>query len=145
MTLGPDWAFETGNLGRLTRRVPASRVVTAIPARTRRAKRPKPPKEPRTPPVVEMLRKALERRQELDSRAVANQADIARREGLTRARVTQIMGMLRLAPEIRDHILSMPETIRRPMITERALRPIAQLDNPIAQLADFKGMLEEVR
>jgi len=58
VTLGPDWAFETGGLGSLTRRVPADQVVTAVPERVRN-RRPKEPKEPRTPPVVETLRKAL--------------------------------------------------------------------------------------
>jgi hypothetical protein len=57
IALGPKGAFENGNVGTLTRRVPADRVVCAVPPR--RGK-PKPPKEPRTPRVVELLRKALE-------------------------------------------------------------------------------------
>ncbi|MGZ8440649.1 MAG: hypothetical protein ACXWWV_01750 [Candidatus Deferrimicrobiaceae bacterium] len=40
--------------------------------------------------------------------------DIARREGITRARVTQVMGMLRLPSEIREKILAMPDGIHRP-------------------------------
>jgi hypothetical protein len=36
------------------------------------------------------------------------------------------MGLLRLAPEIQEHVLSLPDMVRRPAITERALRPIAQ-------------------
>jgi hypothetical protein len=38
----------------------------------------------------------------------SSKAEIARSENLTRARVTQVMALLRLAPEIHDHILSMP-------------------------------------
>jgi hypothetical protein len=64
----------------------------------------------------------------LESGEVSNQAEIARRERITRARVTQVTGLLRLAPEIRRLVLSLPDMIRRPAITERALRPIAQLD-----------------
>jgi hypothetical protein len=75
---------------------------------------------------------------------VSNQADIARREGMTRARVTQIMRLLRLAPEIREHILSMPDVVRRPTLTERALRPIAQLENPADQKARFQDLIEQV-
>src|SRR3989338_6766878 len=45
---------ENGNSGTLTRRVPADRVVSAIPPP--RGK-PKPPQVPRTPRVVEFLRK----------------------------------------------------------------------------------------
>ncbi|MCD6405208.1 MAG: hypothetical protein J7M19_05240 [Planctomycetes bacterium] len=124
MTLGPDWAFETGNLGRLTRRVPASHVVNAVPERTRRAKRKRPPKEPKVPSVVQTLRKALEWRRQLDAGEVATQADIARREGVTRARVTQVLMLLRLAPEIQEHILNLPKSVGRSPITERRLRSL---------------------
>jgi hypothetical protein len=33
-----------------------------------------------------------------------------------------------LAPEIQQHVLSLPDMVRRPAITERAIRPIAQLE-----------------
>ena len=72
-----------------------------------------------------------------------NQADIARREGVSRVRVTQIMGMLRLAPEIQQHVLSMPEMLRWPVITERALRSIARLENIIDQKARFQKLIAE--
>jgi len=36
---------------------------------------------------------------------IPDQAEIARQEGLSRARVTEIMSLLCLAPEIQDHIL----------------------------------------
>ena len=125
IALGPKGAFENGNIGTLTRRVPADQVVSAVPPR--RGK-PKPPKEPRTPRVVELLRNAIEWRVLLESGQVPNQAEIARGERITRARVTQVLGMLRLAPEIQERILSMPDMARRPAITERALRSITQLD-----------------
>jgi hypothetical protein len=138
IALGPKGAFENGNVGRLTRRVPADRVVCAVPPR--RGK-PQPPREPRTPRVVELLRKALEWQALLASGEVLNQAAIARREGITRARVTQVMGLLRLAPEIQQHILSLPDAVRRPAITERALRPIAQIGNPVQQIASFQSLV----
>jgi hypothetical protein len=65
---GPKGAFEKGNIGALTRRVPTGRVV--------------------------------------------------------RARVTQVMGLLRLAPEIRQSILAIPATACRPEISERGVNPI---------------------
>ena len=124
-------------MGRLTRRVPADQVISAIPPP--RGK-PKPPKAPRTPRVVELLRKAIEWHALLESGEASNQADIARREGITRARVTQVMGMLRLAPQIQQHVLSMRDMARRPAITERALRPIAQIDSPKEQLQAFQAL-----
>jgi len=66
--------------------------------------------------VVDLLRKAIEWQALLESGKIANQTDIARREGITRARVTQVMGMLRLAPEIQEHVLSMPDAASRPLI-----------------------------
>ena len=125
IALGPKGAFESGNIGSLKRRVPAEQVVSAVP---RPRGKPKPPREPRTPRVVELLRKALEWQALLESGEASSQAEVARREGLTRARVTQVIGMLRLAPEIQEHILSMPEMIGRPAISERALRSITMLD-----------------
>lgn len=137
IALGPKGAFENGNVGRLTRRVPANQVVSAIPPRRGM---PKPPKEPKTPRVVELLRKALEWQALLASGEASNQAAIARREGITRARVTHVMGLLRLAPEIQQHVLSLPDMVRRPAITERALRPIAQMETLRAQLEAFEQL-----
>lgn len=142
IALGPKGSFENGNVGAVTRRVAAERVVSTV-TRPRRA--PKPPMEPRTPRVVELLRQAIEWQALLESGEAANQAEIARREGTTRARVTQVMGMLRLAPEIREHILALPAAVRRPAITERALRPIAQFESPRAQLLQFNALVREDR
>jgi hypothetical protein len=121
IALGPKGAFENGNFGALTRQVLLDKGISGMPPR--RAK-PKTPREPKTPRVVEFLRKAIAWQSLLESGKIASQADIARQEGLTRARVTQVMGMLRLAPEIQEQILSLPDTVRRPRVTERTLRPI---------------------
>ncbi len=139
IALGPKGAFENGNIGTLTRRVRSDRIVSAVPPP--RGK-PKPPKEPRTPRVAELMRKAIEWRGLLDASEAPNQADIARREGLTRARVTQVLGLLRLAAEIQEHILSMPEMVGRPVVSERALRPIAQIEDKRQQMAEFQQLLE---
>lgn len=139
IALGPKGAFENGNVGTLTRRVAAARVINALPPRVRNRK---PPKAPRTPRVVELLRKAMDWQALLESGEVPNQAEIARREGITRARGTQVMGMLQLAPEIQQHILSMPDAVRRPVITERALRPIAQLERASDQKAMFQELVQ---
>ena len=139
IALGPRGAFEHGNIGTLTRRVPAARVVSAVP---RCLGKPKPRKTPRTPRVVELLRKAIEWQGLLESGGAASQAGIARREGVTRARVTQVMGMLRLVPEIQQHVLSLPDMVRRPAITERALRPIAKMEKRKEQLAAFSKLVD---
>jgi hypothetical protein len=131
VALGPNPTFQSNWVGTVTRRVLPGQVVNAVPLSRRKAR---PPKRAR---IVETLRKAIEWRCQLDAGEVPNQAAIARREGLTRARVTQIMGLLRLAPEIRETILSVPETAGRQTLTERAVRPIAQLRDGGAQRAKF--------
>jgi hypothetical protein len=92
---------------------------------------------------VELLRKAIEWQALLASGEAPNQAAIARREGITRARVTHVMGLLRLAPEIQQHVLSLPDMARQPVITERALRPIAQMADRTAQRSAFAALLED--
>jgi len=72
---------------------------------------------------------------------VADQAGIARRENITRARVTQILKLLNLASEIQKHILSMRETFQRPVITERSLRPITRLEDKEEQLSAFSAII----
>ena len=140
IALRPKGAFESGNIGTRTRRVATGRVVSAVPPPRGKPKRPKEPKAAR---VTELLRKAIEWRRLLDAGEVSCQADIARQEGLTRARVTQVMGMLRLAPDIQEHILSMPETVGRPAITERALRSITMFEDEHQQLQAFADILSK--
>ena len=134
IALGPKGAFQTGIVGALKRRVGPDQTVNALSAKARNRK---PPKAPQTPKVVELLRTAQEWRRQLDAGDVPNQAEIARREGITRARVTQIMALTRLAPAIQDHVLSLPAMSYRSVFTERALRPIAQLASRADQEARF--------
>jgi hypothetical protein len=138
VTLGPEPAFKKGNLGTLTRRVATDQVVSALPEP--RGK-PKPPRKPKTPRVAELLRTAMEWQHQLEAGEVKTRAEIALRDGITRARMTQIRALLRLAPEIQKHILDMPESVGRPVISERAVRPIARIDNPDKQLARFQNLL----
>ncbi|HRQ76171.1 MAG TPA: hypothetical protein PK098_09665 [Phycisphaerales bacterium] len=61
---------------------------------------------------------------------VDDYADIARLGHVSRARVTQIMNLLNLAPDIQEAILFLPRTVSgRDPITERDIRPIvAEMD-----------------
>ena len=106
-----------------------------------RRRKPKPPRKPRTPRVVELLRKALEWKALIESGEAANQADIARRERISRARVTQVMRLLRLAPEIQQHVLAIPDMVHKPEITEHVLRPITQIEDLNNQRMTFQELL----
>lgn len=138
IALGPKGAFENGNIGALRLREPPDQVLSAVPPGQGD---PKQPRVPKTPRVVELLRKAIEWEDLLESGKIASQAEIARQEGLIRARVTQIMGMLRLAPEIREQILAMHDSSRRPQITERVLRQIGVITPYRDQLREFHKFL----
>jgi hypothetical protein len=140
IALGPKGAFQNGNISTLTRHVPSDRVINALPPKVRDRK---PPKAPRTPRVVELLHKALEWKTLLESGQIHNQAAIARREGITRARVTQVMCLLRLAPDIQQHVLSMPDMLLRPAITERVLRPIARVADLGEQASLFERLIRQ--
>lgn len=54
------------------------------------------------------------------------------------------MNLLRLALEIQQQVLSLPDMFRRPPITERSLRPIAQLENATDQKAKFQELVSQV-
>ena len=57
---------------------------------------------------------------------VEDYADLARLAGVTRARITQIMNLLHLAPDIQEALLDLPRTVEgRDPYHERDIRPIA--------------------
>lgn len=56
---------------------------------------------------------------------MADQAELARLGHVTRARLTKIMNLLNLAPDIQGAVLFLPPTENgRDAVTERDLRPI---------------------
>jgi hypothetical protein len=71
-------------------------------------------------------------------------ADIAKRIGVTRARVSQIMGLLRLPPAILETLL-LADPTHCPQLTERQLRPAAASSQPHQQLALYEGLLSSAQ
>ena len=55
---------------------------------------------------------------------IQNQADAARKLGLTRARLTQILEMTNLAPDLQEEILFLEAIDGREPLSERALRGV---------------------
>lgn len=138
ITLGSKGAFEKGNVGVVKRLVLADGVVNALPLHL---SKPKPQKISKTPKAAELLKKAMEWKKLLESGEGVTQADIARSEGLSRARVTQIMDLLNLAPEILKQILSMLKSTRKHKVTERSLRPITLTGDHREQVRAFREVL----
>jgi DNA-binding transcriptional regulator YdaS (Cro superfamily) len=59
---------------------------------------------------------------------VADRAALARELGLTRARISQLLALLLLAPDIQEAILFAEAIDGREPISMRALRPLTTLD-----------------
>jgi hypothetical protein len=49
--------------------------------------------------------------------------------------------MIRLTPQIQEHVLSLPEMSRRTMVTERALRSISRIADPRDQMKHFVALI----
>ena len=60
----------------------------------------------------------------IDRGEFADYAEVARHHQLTRARLTQIMNLLLLAPDIQKQILSMEAEVGREPISDRDLRMV---------------------
>ena len=80
----------------------------------------------RVPRVARLMALAIRFERLVREGVVKDYADLARLGHVTRARVTQIMNLLNLAPDIQEMILFLPRTAEgRSPISERHLRPIA--------------------
>jgi len=81
--------------------------------------------EGRLPRVTRLMALAIKIEGLIASGAIADQAEAARLGHVSRARMTQIMNLLLLAPDIREAILNLSPTVRgRDTIVETHLRPI---------------------
>ncbi len=87
------------------------------------------PVEPGNVPRVSRLMALAVKFDDMIQRGEADDyASIARLGFVTRARMTQIMALLNLAPDIQEQLLFLPRTVRgRDPITERDLRPFTRV------------------
>lgn len=91
------------------------------------------------PRVTRLMALAIRFDQLIRDGEVADYADIARLGHVTRARVTQIMNLLHLAPDIQEAILNLPRVERgHDPLTERDLRPIAAIVDWRKQRVEWK-------
>jgi transposase len=75
------------------------------------------------------LHRARQYRQQLEEKVFGTQAEIARREGVSRARMSQVMMLLRLDEALQQEVLSGSYGV----IADRTLRSIAKLRSKAAQ------------
>lgn len=80
----------------------------------------------RIPRVARLMALAIRFDQLIREGVVTDQAELARLGHVSRGRVTQIMDLLTLAPEVQEALLFLPVAIRgRQVVTERSLRTIS--------------------
>ncbi len=83
------------------------------------------PPEGRTPHISKLMALAIKFERLLMTGAVRNQTDLARAGHVTSARVSQIMNLNHLAPDIQEAILFLPRVTQgRCKISEQLLRPL---------------------
>ena len=75
--------------------------------------------------VAQQLALAHHLQAAIDRGAIADRADVARKLGLTRARVTQLLDLLLLAPDLQAAVLAMEAVDGAEPMAERTLRAVA--------------------
>jgi hypothetical protein len=107
----------------------------------RRAHRPMPGRVPR---LVRLLALAHKFEELVRQGTIADYATLARLGQVSRARVTQIMNLLQLAPDIQEQILFLPPTLQgRDPLFLRQLQPIAQALDWQRQRALWRKLLAD--
>src|SRR5688572_6482537 len=88
----------------------------------------------RVPRVARLMALAIRFDQMIRDGVVADQAELARLGHVTRARLTQVMNLLALAPDIQEAILLLdPTSHGRDRICERDLRSISKVTDWLKQ------------
>ena len=85
---------------------------------------------------------AKEWRKALDNDEYESSANLARHLKVSRARVTQILNLLKLAPEVIERISSLGDPITSQVVAEKRLRPLLALTYA-QQKARIEIMLSE--
>jgi len=103
------------------------------------------PQPGRVPRIARLMALAIRFERLIRDGQVADYAEVARLGHVTRARVTQIMNLLHLAPDIQETILFLPpiETGRDPVCL-RMLQPIAVIPDWRKQREGWRQVLRQV-
>lgn len=119
--------------------------------RTRKVLREGPKPEPpqptpvgRVPRISKLMALAIRFDRLIKDGEIADQAELARLGQVSRARMTQIMNLLQLAPDIQEAILFLPRTVNgRDPIREIMVRPIAAVPDWRKQRRLWRQLLSE--
>jgi len=110
--------------------------------RMKRGKAPAPVEAGSTPRITRLMALAIRFDRLLRDGAVKDYAELARLGHVSRARMSQIMGLLNLAPDIQEEILFLPKTVMgRDPISAREVIQIATLEDWQEQRIAWNGLL----
>lgn len=87
------------------------------------------PLSARVPRIARMLALAHAMQRLLDRRAVRSRAELAIVTGFTPARITQLLDLTLIAPDIQEELLFASASCGRALITERSLRDVVRCRN----------------
>jgi hypothetical protein len=93
---------------------------------TEEAPAPSPAPVRRPARVAQMLALAHRLQAEIDRGDFRDRADLARQLGFTRARVSQLLDLLMLAPDLQEHILGLEAVDGVEPLSERTLRDVVR-------------------
>ena len=95
----------------------------------------------RVPRVARLMALAIHFDGMLRKGVVADQSALAQICEVTQPRITQIMNLLHLAPDIQEEVLNLPPAPKgRDHVTERDLRPIAAIVSWDRQRRDWRAI-----
>lgn len=106
----------------------------------RSAATPKAPDPPRISRIARLMALAIKFQDMVDRGEVRDYADLAQLGYVSRARITQIMNLLLLAPDIQERLLD--GVLRQSVTSERHLRPVLRSLDWAAQRALFAELIE---
>src|SRR5580698_6712442 len=81
----------------------------------------------RVPRITRLMALAIKFQDMVDRGEVRDYADLARLGYVTRARITQIMNLLNLAPDIQEEILTLDDSVKSATLAERQIRSITKI------------------
>ena len=91
------------------------------------------------PTIIDLINRAERYQNTLrGNNPVNSQAALARKIGISKARLTQIMNLLKLAPEIKSYIRKLDDQELLHFFNEKRLRPIASIQDEKIQIIEFK-------
>jgi hypothetical protein len=101
------------------------------------------------PTIKDLLSKAEKYTYELSkARAALGQintkTELSRKLGISKARLTQIMNLLKLAPEIQEYLKNINDPSLLNFFNEKRLRPIASIKDKQTQLEKFEELKRKI-